>query len=113
MSSLKSLLRRHTQVDRMARPSNPLPVELGIGEDLHRLGEQVSTRGDRDERGALPTERLVLLARDDQDATRVGWGFGHQDVGAYVLTRRDEVFPLPPYLGEILLEVDLVVDAEE
>lgn len=97
----------------MARPSNPLPVKLGIGEDLHRLGEQVPTRRHRDERGALPAERLVLLARDDQEATRVGWGFGHQDVGAYVLARRDDVFALPPYLGEVLLEVDLVVHAEE
>lgn len=97
----------------MARPSNPLPVKLSVGEDLHRLGEQVATRGHRDERGALPAERLVLLARDDQDATRVGRGLGHQDVGAYVLPCCNDVFPLPPYLGEVLLEVDLVVHAEE
>lgn len=113
MRSPKSLLRRHAQIDRMPCPSNPLPVELGIREDLHRFREQVAARGHRYRGAALPAERLVLLAGDDEDALGVGRSLGQQDVGAHVLARCDDVLPVPPYLGEVLLEVDLFVDAEE
>lgn len=113
MRSPKSLLRRHAQVDRMPRPSNPLPVELSIGKDLHRVREQVTACGHRYRGAALPTEGLVLLTGDDQDALGVGRGLRQQNVGAHVLARRDDILPVPPYLGEVLLEVDLVVDAEE
>lgn len=113
MRGLESLLRRHAQIDRVPSPSNPLPVELGIGEDLHRLREQAAARGHRDRGGALPAERLVLLSRDDEDAPGVGRRLGHQDVGAHVLPRRDDVLALPPYLGELLFKVDLLVGAEE
>lgn len=113
MRSPKGLLRRHAQIDRMPRPSNPLPVKLGIGEDLHGVGKQVAARCHRYRGAALPTEWLVLLAGDDQDALGVGRGLGQQNVGAHVLARRDNVLAVPPYLGEVLLEVDLFVDAEE
>lgn len=113
MRSPESLLRRRKQIDRMARPSNPPPVELSIREDLNRLGEQVAARGHRYQRGSLPAEGLVLLARDDEDAAGVGGRLGHEDVGAHVLAGRDDVLALPPYLGEVLLEVDLFGGAEE
>lgn len=113
MRSPEALLRGHEQVDHVARPGDPPLVELGAGEDLRRLREQVAARGRRYGGAALPAERLVLLASDDQDAPRVGGGPGQQDVGAQVLARRDDVLTVPPYLGELLLKVDLVVSAEE
>lgn len=113
MRSLKSLLRRHAQIDRMPRPRNPLPIKLSIGKDLHRVREQVTARGHRYGRAALSAEWLVLLTGDDQNALGVGRSLGEQDVGAHVLPRRDDILAVPPDLGEVLLEVDLFVDAEE
>lgn len=113
MCSFEALLRGHEQIDRVARPSNPLPVPFGIGEDLSRLREQVAARGHRYCGTALSAKWLVLLAGDDQDALGVGWGLGKQDVCAQVFPRRDDVFPLPPYLSKLLLEVNLVVGTKE
>ena len=113
MSGLESLLRRHEQVDRMARLSNPLPVELGIWEDLLRLWEEIAACRHGYQGSTLSAERLILLAGYDQDALGVSWSLGHQDVGTHVLSRCDDVFALPPDLGELLFKVDLVVGAEE
>ena len=113
MCSLESLLRRHEQIDRVACPSNSLPVPFGIGKYLRRLGEQVAARGHRYGGAALSAEWLVLLAGDHQDALSVSWGLGQQDVGAQVLSRGDDVLTVPPYLGKLLFKVDLVVSTEE
>lgn len=113
MCGFESLLGRHEQIDRMARFSDPLPVELGIGEYLHRLREQVAACGHGYRGGALTAKRLVLLAGDDQHALGVSRSFGHQNVGADIFSSRDDILPLPPYLSKILIEIDLIVATEK
>lgn len=113
MCGLEAVLRGHEKIDHVSRPGDSLVIPLGIGEDLSRLREKVTARRLAYIGAAPSAERLVLLAGDYQDALGVGRGLGEQDVGAQVLARRDHVLPVPPYLGKLLFEVDLVMGAEE
>lgn len=113
MCSLESLLCGHAQIDRVASFGNSLPIEFGVGEYFRRFWEQVTACGHGYRGRALTTKWLILLASDDQDAPGISWCLGHQNVGADIFSRCDDVFPLPPNLSKLLLKVYLVVNTEE
>ena len=95
----------------------PVPVTLfhlksAWGKISAVSGSRSTARGHRYRRTPQSAKRPVLPAGDNQDALRVGWDLGQRDVGAHVFPRGDDILPIPPYLGELLFEVDLLVGTE-
>lgn len=102
------------QNQRMPRPLHLKPVVLRIREQLPRLPQQPTTPRSRINRTtSRPTKRLIMLSRQNQHFPPVRRRRHDVDIRRNKLPNRDNIFPLKVEIRDPLLEIHILVAAEE